>query len=73
MVPLPPMTYAIVSVARPSNTTCILKPAPPLYLPRSGELHSEVAALMGRVNAALQEWIRDRPELWLWLHRRWPD
>jgi hypothetical protein len=36
----------------------------PLCLPRSGELHSEVAALMGRVNATLQEWIRDRPELW---------
>jgi KDO2-lipid IV(A) lauroyltransferase len=46
---------------------------PPLCLPRSGDPHSDVAALMARVNATLEEWIRDRPELWLWLHRRWPD
>jgi KDO2-lipid IV(A) lauroyltransferase len=46
---------------------------PPLPLPRSGELYSDVAALMARVNATLQEWICDRPELWLWLHRRWQD
>jgi len=28
---------------------------------------------MTRVNATLEEWIRDRPEQWLWVHRRWPD
>jgi hypothetical protein len=28
---------------------------------------------MVRVNATLEEWIRDRPEQWLWVHRRWPD
>ena len=31
-----------------------------------------VAALMTRVNQILEEWIRDRPEEWFWLHRRWP-
>jgi hypothetical protein len=25
---------------------------------------------MTRVNATLEEWIRDRPEQWLWVHRR---
>jgi len=28
---------------------------------------------MARVNATLEEWIRDRPEQWLWVHQRWPD
>jgi KDO2-lipid IV(A) lauroyltransferase len=46
---------------------------PPLPLPRSGEFHADVATLMARVNATLEAWIRDRPEQWLWVHRRWPD
>jgi len=46
---------------------------PPLPLPRSGEPHADAAALMAQVNATLEAWIRDRPEQWLWVHRRWPD
>ena len=46
---------------------------PPLPLARSGEPHTDAAALMVRVNATLEAWIRDRPEQWLWVHRRWPD
>jgi KDO2-lipid IV(A) lauroyltransferase len=46
---------------------------PPLPLPRSGDHHADVAALMTRVNETLEGWIRDRPEQWFWLHRRWPD
>lgn len=46
---------------------------PPLPLPRSGDHVADVAALMTRVNQILEEWIRDRPEEWFWVHRRWPD
>ena len=46
---------------------------PPLPLPRSGDRHADAIALMAQVNGTLEAWIRDRPELWLWLHRRWPD
>jgi len=46
---------------------------PPLPLPRSGDHHADVVALMTRVNQTLEAWIRDRPEQWFWLHRRWPD
>jgi len=46
---------------------------PPLLLPRSGDHHADVAALMAQVNQTLEIWIRDRPEEWFWLHRRWPD
>ena len=46
---------------------------PPLPLPRSGERHADAAALMAQVNAILETWIRDRPEQWLWVHRRWSD
>jgi KDO2-lipid IV(A) lauroyltransferase len=46
---------------------------PPLPLPKSGERTADVAALMAAVNRTLEAWIRERPEQWFWLHRRWPD
>ena len=46
---------------------------PPLPLPRGRAPHAAVAELTARVNAILERWIRDRPEQWLWVHRRWPD
>src|ERR1700730_1712417 len=46
---------------------------PPLPLPRSGDHHADIAALMSQVNSILEEWVRDRPEQWFWVHRRWPD
>jgi len=47
--------------------------SPALPLPRSGDRQADAASLMTSVNATLEAWIRDRPELWLWVHRRWPD
>ena len=46
---------------------------PPLPLPHSGNQNADVAGLTAAVTAALEAWIRDRPEQWFWLHRRWPD
>jgi len=46
---------------------------PPLELPKTGDRDADVAALMRAVNAALEGWIRERPEQWFWLHSRWPD
>jgi KDO2-lipid IV(A) lauroyltransferase len=46
---------------------------PPLAPPRSGDRAADVLRLMTEVNATLEAWIRERPEQWLWLHRRWPD
>ena len=46
---------------------------PPLSLPDSGNRDADVAALMAAVNRTLEGWIREHPEQWFWLHRRWPD
>jgi KDO2-lipid IV(A) lauroyltransferase len=46
---------------------------PPLPLPKSGDRAADAAALMTAVNRTLEGWIRERPEQWFWLHRRWPD
>jgi KDO2-lipid IV(A) lauroyltransferase len=46
---------------------------PPLPLPNSGDRSVDTLALMTEVNRTLETWIRERPEQWFWLHRRWPD
>jgi len=45
---------------------------PPLPLPRSGDRRADISAIMTEANRVLEAWIRERPERWLWLHRRWP-
>jgi KDO2-lipid IV(A) lauroyltransferase len=62
-----------VRVERQGGARFRLTVFPRLPLPRSGDRHADVATLMARVNQILEEWIRDRPEEWFWLHRRWPD
>jgi KDO2-lipid IV(A) lauroyltransferase len=46
---------------------------PPLPLPNTGNRATDIAALTATVNATLERWIRERPEQWFWVHRRWPD
>ena len=46
---------------------------PPLTQPATGNRTTESAAMMMAVNSLLEDWIRDRPGQWLWLHNRWPN
>jgi KDO2-lipid IV(A) lauroyltransferase len=47
--------------------------SPPLELPRSDDPAADERLITTRVNEVLEGWIRERPEQWLWLHRRWRD
>ncbi len=44
---------------------------PEIEVPRSADRRSDVALGTARVNEAIGTWIRSRPDLWLWLQRRW--
>ena len=44
----------------------------PLALPDTGDRNVDVGTLTQAMNDTLERWIRQRPEGWLWLHRRWP-
>lgn len=41
------------------------------YTP-TGNREQDVLAIMTRINAQLESWIRETPEQWFWVHRRWP-
>lgn len=40
-------------------------------LPRDGEGKIEVVGAMQAVTAVIEGWVREYPDQWLWLHRRW--
>jgi len=46
---------------------------PPLSYPRTGDAARDELALMTQVNQVLERWIREKPDHWFWLHRRWPE
>ncbi len=47
--------------------------SPPIEIIRTGDRQADTLAIMTAVNQEIESWLRQRPEMWLWLHRRWPD
>ncbi len=48
-----------------------LELTPPLDLPRDENGEIEVAGAMQAMTAVVEGWVREHPEQWLWMHRRW--
>ena len=46
---------------------------PPINLKSTNDPASDTHAAMARMNAMLEGWIKEHPEQWFWVHRRWPD
>jgi KDO2-lipid IV(A) lauroyltransferase len=45
--------------------------APAVEWTPSGNRQADIACLTQRLTAQLEDWVRETPEQWLWLHRRW--
>lgn len=45
----------------------------PLPIIRTGDRHADLIANMTRINALFEGWIREHPEQWFWVHKRWPE
>ncbi len=65
--PLVPIRFERLPGVRYRVTFC-----EPLELPDSGDKDANALALMTEINQILESWIRERPEQWFWVHRRWP-
>ncbi len=45
----------------------------PIEVVRTGDKTADVHAILLAVNRTFEAWIRENPDHWLWIHRRWPD
>jgi len=61
-----------VRIERTSGAKFRVEAFPPIQPATTGDHHHDIAVFMTRVNEMLEQWIRERPEQWLWLHNRWP-
>jgi KDO2-lipid IV(A) lauroyltransferase len=60
-------------VERLDGTRFRLTVDPPIAPVRGTSRAENMRAITARANAIMEGWIRQRPEQWLWLHRRWGD
>jgi len=44
---------------------------PPVAWSSSGRRHEDIARLTQDIATVIEGWVREAPEQWLWLHRRW--
>jgi Kdo2-lipid IVA lauroyltransferase/acyltransferase len=44
----------------------------PLAFPRTGDKTADIAAGVQAVNAFMEARVRERPQEWFWVHKRWP-
>jgi len=63
---------AAVRATRLQGARFRLEIYPPYVLEPTGDRRADELAAMTEVNRTLEGWIRDNPEQWLWVHRRWP-
>lgn len=60
-----------VRVIRLPNQRFRLELTPPLDLPRDEAGEIDGAGAMAMMTAVVDGWVREHPEQWLWMHRRW--
>lgn len=60
-----------VRVVRMPGYRFRLELTPPLVLPRNNDGSVDIQGAMAAMTAVVEGWVREHPEQWLWMHRRW--
>lgn len=60
-----------VRVVRKPGGRFLLELTPELELPRGPDGLIDVQGAMQAMTSAVEEWVREHPGQWLWMHRRW--
>ena len=58
-------------VIREKGTKYICHYYKPLEFTPTGDKTADTYKIMSDINKILEDWIRERPEQWLWIHHRW--
>lgn len=45
----------------------------PLVYAKTGDVERDTLTVMTEINRMLEMWIRQHPEQWFWVHKRWPN
>jgi KDO2-lipid IV(A) lauroyltransferase len=45
---------------------------PPLAYTKTGDTAQDTLTIMTAINSTLESWIREHPDQWFWVHKRWP-
>jgi len=59
------------TVRQPDGNSFRAEISHPLKPERDAEGHVDIARTMQAVTSVIEGWVREYPEQWLWLHRRW--
>jgi len=54
-----------------SGGSWVITYGPPVHVDSEADRESEILRITAHCTSILEGWIRKRPELWLWMHRRW--
>jgi Kdo2-lipid IVA lauroyltransferase/acyltransferase len=64
------LVVPVYSVMTPEGRHRLVYDAPLAWTP-SGDREADIAALTQRIASVIEGWVRDTPEQWMWMHRRW--
>jgi KDO2-lipid IV(A) lauroyltransferase len=67
-IPLQPM-----SVQRIKRARFRVVVHEPIWLENTGDRNRDLEAGVRKVNAFIEDRVRDRPTEWFWVHKRWPN
>jgi Kdo2-lipid IVA lauroyltransferase/acyltransferase len=58
-------------VRKPDRNSFWVEITEPIATPRDAEGRIDIAGTMQAITSVVEGWVREHPEQWLWLHRRW--